>query len=125
MADHKQLEAPFKNDIAALSQTTKNSTQNTPIKTPNFAHTWNGSIHSRLLVQTKPHGNKDAEISAMQVNIDAIQKSTNIPDGMTIQELKQEMSGDEHIQQLKEHIIKGWPENIDQISQDTRAYWTF
>ena len=54
--------------------------------------------------------NKDAEIPGMQLNIDAIQ-TTNIPDCMTIKQLQQATSQDYHLQQLKEYIIRGWPEN--------------
>ena len=58
----------------------------------------------------------------MQVNIDAIQTTTNIPDCMTKHKLQKETSQDEHLQQLKEHNIKGWPEKIDHIPQDIRTY---
>ena len=43
---------------------------------------------------------------------------------MTIWVLQQETSQDEHLQQPQEHIIKGWPENKDQIPQDMRIYFT-
>ena len=61
----------------------------------------------------------------MQLNIDGIQTTTNIPVNMTIQDLQQAMSQDEHLQQLKEHIIRSWPENGDQIPQSKRTSWTF
>ena len=32
--------------------------------------------------------------------------------------LQQATSQDEHLQHLKEHIMKSWPENKDQIPQD-------
>ena len=51
--------------------------------------------------------NKDEEVPGMQINIDVIQTTTNIPDHMTIHELQQAMSQDEHLQHLKEHIIHG------------------
>ena len=51
----------------------------------------------------------------MQLNIDAIQTTTSIQDCMRVQELQQATSQDEHLQQLKEHSIKGWSENKDQI----------
>ena len=44
---------------------------------------------------------------------------------MTIHELQHEMAIDNHLQQLKECIIKGWPENKDSIPQNHRPYWTF
>ena len=68
---------------------------------------------------------KDAEVTGLQLYIDAIQTPTNIPDCMTIHKLQQAMSQDEHLQCLKEHIIQGWPENRDWILKDMRTYWTF
>ena len=61
----------------------------------------------------------------MQVNIDTIQTTTYIPDCMPIQEIQQTTSQDEHLQQIKEHIIKGWLEKRDQIPQDIITDWTF
>ena len=61
----------------------------------------------------------------MQLNINATQTTTNIPDIMTIQELQQAASQEDHLQQPKEQIIKGWPGNKDQILQDMRTYIKF
>ena len=69
--------------------------------------------------------NKDAEIYGMQLNIYPMQTTTNISDCMTLHEHQQATSQGEHLQQLKELIIKGWPENKDQIPQEIRAYWMF
>ena len=69
--------------------------------------------------------NKDMEIPGMQLNIDAIQTMTNIPDCMTIQQLQHATSQANHLQQLRGYIIRGWPENKDQIPQDKQTYWTF
>ena len=62
--------------------------------------------------------NKDAEILGKQLHIDTIQTTTNIPDGITVQQFQQVTSQDDHLQHLKEYIIRGWPENKDQIPQD-------
>ena len=61
----------------------------------------------------------------MQLNIDAIQTMTNITDCMTIQQLQQATSPDGNLQQLKDYIIRGLPENKDQIPHNMRTYWTF
>ena len=53
----------------------------------------------------------------MQLNIDAIQTTTNIPYFITIHKLQEATSQLEHLQYLKEHVIQGWPENRDQIPQ--------
>ena len=69
--------------------------------------------------------NKDAEIPGMQLNIDVIQTMTNIPDCITIQQLQQATSQDDHLQQLKGYIIRSWPESKDQIPQEIQTYRTF
>ena len=68
---------------------------------------------------------ENKEIPSMQLHVDAIQTTTNIPDGMMIQQLQQTTSQDNHLQQFKDDIIRGWLENKDQISQDIQTYWTF
>ena len=39
-----------------ITETTMNSTQNTPIQSQNHIQAWTRSIHSRLAFQTKPQG---------------------------------------------------------------------
>ena len=65
------------------------------------------------------------EIAGMQVNVNIVETTTNIPEFMTILELQHETALDNHLQQLKEGIIKGWPENKDNLPQNLRPYWTF
>ena len=48
-----------------------------------------------------------------------------MPEGMTMYELQQATSQDQHLQFLKDYIIQGWPEGRDQTPQDIRTYWTF
>ena len=66
---------------------------------------------------------KNEEIAGMQVNINNIVASTNIPECM-MWELQHDTDQDNHLQQLK-CIIKGWPENKDSMVQDLRLYWIF
>ena len=61
----------------------------------------------------------------MQVNVNTADTATNIPECMTIYELQHETALDNNLQQLKECIIKGWPENKDNIAQNLRPYCTF
>ena len=49
----------------------------------------------------------------------------NIPDCMKIQQSHHAMSQDNHLQQLKDYIIRGWQDNKDQILQDMQTYWAF
>ena len=90
-----------------------NFPQNTPIQSKNHIQISTRSIHTRLALKTKPQGNKDEKIPGMQLNADAIQTTTNITDCMKTQKLQQATSQDDNLQQLKDYIIKGWPENKD------------
>ena len=42
-----------------------------------------------------------------------------------LHKLQQVMSHDNHLQQLKEQIIRGWPEKKDHLEQNLRPYWAF
>ena len=45
--------------------------------------------------------NNDAEISGMQLNINAIQTATNIPECMTVPKLQQAIFQDQNLQHLR------------------------
>ena len=61
----------------------------------------------------------------MDVRVDAIQMSMNIPECMSIPQIQWAAVQDDHLQWLKGHIITGWPEIKDQVQQDIRTYWSF
>ena len=61
----------------------------------------------------------------MPVNINTIETTTNIPKCMVICKPQKQTSQDNHLQQLREQIIKAWPQNKDHIAQIFRLYWTF
>ena len=64
--------------------------------------------------------NKDEEIKGMQISINVIQLTTNMPECITFNELKEVTFQDQHLQQLMENIIQGWPDNKDQLPPDIR-----
>ena len=57
----------------------------------------------------------------MQVNINTMQTTMNIPECMTIHKMQQAMLQNNHLQQLKEQIIRGWPENKDNIAKKSQT----
>ena len=61
----------------------------------------------------------------MDINIDAVQMMTDVPECMSICQIKQTTSQDEHLQCLKSLIISGWPDTKDKLHQDIRPYWSF
>ena len=54
-----------------------------------------------------------------------MQTMTNMPDCITIKQSQQATSQDHHLQQLKQYVIRGWPEIKDEIPQEIGTYWTF
>ena len=69
-----------------------NSTNTTSIQSQSHIQAWTRPIYSRLAFQAKPRGKQDAELPGMQININAIQTTTNIPECMTMYKLQQAMS---------------------------------
>ena len=61
----------------------------------------------------------------MDINVDAVQMMTDIPECMSICQIRQTTSQDEHLQCLKSLIISGWPDTKDQLHQDIMPYWSF
>ena len=68
---------------------------------------------------------KDKEIAGRQISINVIQSTTNSLECMTICELQEATSQDQHLQHLMEYVIQGWPESKSQLPEDIRAYWLF
>ena len=60
----------------------------------------------------------------MKINIDGIYSTTNSPKCMSIQDLQKATLQDDHLQQLKDCIMRGWPQGKNKIPQKVRPYWT-
>ena len=60
----------------------------------------------------------------MKFSINAVHTSADILICITIQDI-QATPQDNHLQQLKEYIIQGWPASRNEIPQVVRPYWTF
>ena len=58
---------------------------------------------------------KDEEIAGIQVKTNNEETAANTPEHMTICELQHKTALDNYLQQLKESIIKRWPETKDNI----------
>ena len=69
--------------------------------------------------------NKDDEILGMKINMNAIDTAMDIPNCIDIQEIQQATVKDDHLQQLREHIIRGFPRSRNEIPQEIRPYWPF
>ena len=69
--------------------------------------------------------NRGEEITGMQISFNVIQSITNVPECMTMHELQEETSQDQHIPDLMEYVIQMWTDSKNQLPQDIRIYWMF
>ena len=60
----------------------------------------------------------------MCIRVDAIQSITDISEFMSILQIQQTTTQDEHLQYPKNIIITGWPNTKDQLHIDIRPYWS-
>ena len=81
-------------------------------------------IADRLLRHNHVEG-KDKPIKGMDVWVDAIQSVTDMPECVSMAEIQQASSQDDHLQQLKSFIIAGWPDTKDKLHADLRPYWLY
>ena len=61
----------------------------------------------------------------MDVWVDAIQTAKDMPESISIAEIQQVSSEDNHLQQLKNIIISGWPDSRDKLRVDLQPYWSY
>ena len=58
----------------------------------------------------------------MDTWVDSIQNSINMPECVSIEEIQQASSQDDHLQQLKKFIIAEWPGTKDELHANIRPY---
>ena len=65
--------------------------------------------------------NKDDEIPSMKINVNVIDRTNDIPNCMTTQEIQQATIKDSYLQQLRQHIMRGWPESRNEVLQKIKV----
>ena len=68
---------------------------------------------------------KDKPIKDMDIQVDAIQNTTDLLECISMAEIQQASSQDDHLQQLKSFIIAGWPDTKEELHTDLRPYLSF
>ena len=68
---------------------------------------------------------KAKPIKGMDVQVDAIQTATDMPECISMAEIQQALSLDNHLQQLKGIINTGWPDSRDKLHVDLQPYWSY
>ena len=61
----------------------------------------------------------------MDIRIDAIQSATDIPEYMSISQIQQAFTQDDHLQCLKSFIIAGWLSTKEELDRDLKPYWSY
>ena len=68
---------------------------------------------------------KDKPIKDMDMQVDAIQSSVDMPYCISIEEIQWASLQDAHLLQLKTFIIAGWLHNKDELQTNIRSYWSY
>ena len=68
---------------------------------------------------------KDKPIKGIDIWVDAIQTAMDMSDCVSMAEIQQASSLDNHLQQLKGIIIRGWPDSRDELHADLQPYWSY
>ena len=107
MTDHKPLVAIFKKDIATLLQRLQQILLRIHQYRVNIMYKPGQDLFMADWLSRQKHKEDiDEEIEGMQVKVNSIETSINIPECTTICKLQQETEPDNQLQQLKECIIK-------------------
>ena len=61
----------------------------------------------------------------MDICVDAIQNSVDMLECISMAEIQQASSQDDHLQQLKKFTITGWPNTKDELHANIRLYWPY
>ena len=57
--------------------------------------------------------------------MDAIQTATDMPECVSMAEIQQASSINNHLQQLRGIIITGWPDTRDKQCMDLQPHWSY
>ena len=74
------------------------------------------------LLQHNHAGGKDKSIKDVDIRIDAIQSITDILECMSVSQIQQASTQDDHLQCLKSFIITGWPNTKEELQADLKPY---
>ena len=126
ITDHKLLVSIFKKDVATLSQRIQHILLKIHQYRVQVIYKTSPDIFIAVWLSRHNHTvGKDQLIKGMEFAIDLIQNATDMPECLSMTELQQALSHDNHIQKLKYFIITGWPHSKDEISEELKLYWSY
>ena len=124
ITDHKPLVVMFKKDVATMLQHIQCILLKFHQYRVQIIYKPGPEIFTadRLLSNNQVEG-KDKPIKDMGIHVDTIQNSTDMLECVSMAEIQQASSQDNHLQQLKKFIIAGWPNTKDELHANIRLYW--
>ena len=126
ITDHKPLISMFKKDIATLSQHIQCILLKFHQYRVQIIYKTGPEIFIADWLSRHNHAEgKDKAIKYMDVWVGAIQNATDMLECLSMAEIQQASSQDDHLQQLKSLITAGWPDSRDELHVDLRPYWSY
>ena len=123
ITDHKPLVLMFKKDIATLLQHIQHILLKIHQYRVQIIYKPGPEIFIADLLSWHNHvEGKDKPIKDVGIRIDAIQSRTDILECMSISQIQQASTQDEHLQCLKSFIVTGWPRTQDELHADLKPY---
>ena len=104
---------------------TVHNAKNSPIQGPDYIQPGPEIFIADWLLRHNHAEGKDKAIKGMDVWVDAIQNAMDMPECMSMAEIQHALSQDDHLQQLKNLIIAGWPDTRDDLHAGLRPYWSY
>ena len=126
ITDHKPLVSMFKKDVATLSQCIQHILLKIHQYRVQIIHKPGPEIFIADWLWRHNHAEgKDKPIKGMDVQVDAIQAAMEMSECISMAEIQQASSIDNHLQQLKGIIIAGWPDSRDELHAELQLYWSY
>ena len=126
ITDHKPVVSMFKKDVATLSQCIQHILLKIHQYRVQIIYKPGPEIFTVdwLLRHNHTEG-KDKPIKGMDIQVDAIQAAMEMPECISVADIQQASSIDNHLQQLKGIIITGRPDRRDELHADLQLYWSY
>ena len=119
ITDHKLLVSIFKKDVATLSQCIQCILLKIHQYRVQIIYKHGPEIFiADWLSQHNHMEGKDKPIKEMDIRIDTIQCTIDVPECTSILQIQQASTQDDHLQCLKSFIIAGWPSTKDKMCSD-------
>ena len=126
ITDHKPLVSMFKRDVATMSQCIEHILLKIHQYRVQIIYKPGPEIFIADWLSRHNHTEgKDKPIKGMDIQADALQTTTDMPECASVAEIQQASSLNNHLQQLKGIIITGWPDNRGELHADLQPYCSY